>query len=300
MHPVSVDVVRVKVLFDRQGDLVDLSPQPDDSIGQLVAEPSDSIAQSVTTPVHIIVELELQGPPRVGRWTNGEPQRVPDVSRRRWVGLSTECLRQLGERELTAGHDEGRSEVRMLDFGGIAHHAMIPDPSTYGGFMSREIASSRRLSSLSEPMLTLIADRADVAGDALRWQAEGLLVRAIRGRKSRSPENLFDEFAAALQFPSYFGENWDAFADCISDLDWLPHGCGIVVLIYDADQVLSDQGQLVTLVGILKDTAREFGEPVDIAGSQDRDPVPFHVVLQSDEPTTFGRWASAGAKLSEL
>lgn len=138
MDPVSVDVIRVKVLFDGQCDLVDLSPQPDDSIGQLVAEPSDSIAQSVTTPVHIIVEFELQGPPRVSRRTNGEPQRVPDVSRRRWVGLSTECLRQLGERELTAGHDQRRTEVGMLEIICAGHTDMITDPHLYRGRMPKK------------------------------------------------------------------------------------------------------------------------------------------------------------------
>jgi Barstar (barnase inhibitor) len=56
----------------------------------------------------------------------------------------------------------------------------------------------------------------------------------------RTVERLFDEMAAALQFPYYFGENWPAFAECLADMEWLPLAVGIVVLIYDTTEVLSD------------------------------------------------------------
>ncbi|MFD7158495.1 barstar family protein [Kribbella sp. NPDC059898] len=32
-----------------------------------------------------------------------------------------------------------------------------------------------------------------------------------------SVAGLFDEFAATLQFPYCFGENWDGLGDCVSD-----------------------------------------------------------------------------------
>jgi hypothetical protein len=36
-------------------------------------------------------------------------------------------------------------------------------------------------------------------------------VRFLRGRKMTTTASLLDEFSAALQFPYYFGGNWDAF-----------------------------------------------------------------------------------------
>ena len=41
--------------------------------------------------------------------------------------------------------------------------------------------------------------------------------RQVRGRKMTTKAELMNEMAAALQFPAYFGENWDALNDCLRD-----------------------------------------------------------------------------------
>jgi len=33
---------------------------------------------------------------------------------------------------------------------------------------------------------------------------------------------LFAAIASAMQFPDYFGSNWDALDECLCDMDWLP------------------------------------------------------------------------------
>jgi hypothetical protein len=61
--------------------------------------------------------------------------------------------------------------------------------------------------------------------------------RLIRGGKCRTWTALFDEFAAALQFPCYFGGNWDAFDECLTDLEG-PPASAYLLLISSAAHVL--------------------------------------------------------------
>lgn len=128
----------------------------------------------------------------------------------------------------------------------------------------------------------------------------GLTARLVRGRKSRTRNSLFDEFAAALQFPLYFGENWDAFEECISDLELLPPGAGYVLVVLEPELVLLDEHQsaLATLVESLHSASAIWSRPVERGEWWDRPPVPFHVVLAGDETALSAarpRWASAGA-----
>jgi Barstar (barnase inhibitor) len=56
-------------------------------------------------------------------------------------------------------------------------------------------------------------------------QASALDVVAIE-----AATNLFDAMARALEFPDWFGGNWDALEDCLSDLAWRK-GEGHVLLL---------------------------------------------------------------------
>lgn len=49
----------------------------------------------------------------------------------------------------------------------------------------------------------------------------GLQAFKIDLAKVRGKAGLFDAFAKALKFPEYFGKNWDALNDGLSDLAWL-------------------------------------------------------------------------------
>lgn len=124
----------------------------------------------------------------------------------------------------------------------------------------------------------------DVANAIASWVQAGLTVRRLRGRKMHDYQGLFDEFAAALQFPWYFGENANALRECITDLSWLASGRGYVLVIEQVSEVLgdSDDEGLSWLVGLLADTAKQWSVPVRSGEPWDRDATPFHVVVQSD------------------
>ena len=87
-------------------------------------------------------------------------------------------------------------------------------------------------------------------------------VRIVRGKRSHGSSELFGEWAAALEFPYYFGHNWDAFDECINDLDWLGAE-PLVVLVSRVDEVLADEPARFagTFLQILKSAERTPGAP---------------------------------------
>ena len=68
-----------------------------------------------------------------------------------------------------------------------------------------------------------------------------------------------DEFLArvaeALEFPDWFGRNWDAFFDCLADLSWLPAGGHVLVLLNAAEMREHAPETLDTATLIMRDAA---------------------------------------------
>src|SRR5437764_6712939 len=60
---------------------------------------------------------------------------------------------------------------------------------------------------------------------------------------------LFSAYDAEVSLPDYFGENWDAFAECIRDLSWV--GPQQVVITHQDLPLLADEQSLKTYLGIL-------------------------------------------------
>lgn len=146
------------------------------------------------------------------------------------------------------------------------------------------------------------ADHQSAAETVAGWAEAGLTVRVVRGRKMREYQGLFDEFAAALQFPWYFGENGNAFHDCMTDLAWLPTQSGYTIVFRDAADVLigaRDDG-LEWLISNLSQVCAEWAKSVIEGEWWDRPAVPFHVVLHCDlgeVAKVQKRWSKAGGNV---
>ena len=85
----------------------------------------------------------------------------------------------------------------------------------------------------------------------------GECVWQIDGRNCTTKEALFAELSRQLSFPNYFGKNWDAFDDCISNLEWLPCQSHFIVIEH-AESLLNLGQDLSALLKILQSSAREW------------------------------------------
>lgn len=77
----------------------------------------------------------------------------------------------------------------------------------------------------------------------------------VRGEAVSTKANLLEAISRTLQFPSYFGANWDALEDCLTDMSWVKADSYVIV----CDSVGFFAGrhphEFETILSIFKDTA---------------------------------------------
>ena len=80
---------------------------------------------------------------------------------------------------------------------------------------------------------------ADLAERARQELAEtDALLLHVDGSVIQTSDHLFGELATVMQFPEYFGWNWEALQECLRDLKWL-EADAYVVFVYHAEQLWS-------------------------------------------------------------
>ena len=102
-------------------------------------------------------------------------------------------------------------------------------------------------------------------------ERDGVRVVEVSGRRARDKSAFLAAAARALRFPEYFGENWDAFEECIRDLEWAP-ARAYVMVVTGAEQLLGEAAaDRQTFMAIVESAAAHWATRST--------PVPFHLVL---------------------
>lgn len=158
---------------------------------------------------------------------------------------------------------------------------------------------SEHLRSMNPPWIQLVTVESTRIVDRLVEMLVDLTVKVVDGRRCRSKQELLSEFAASLGFPDYFGRNWDAFHECINDLD-VPAGQvrGYVILVIHAEELLLDSdADFGIFVEIMEVSGRQWSAPEP--GEWAPSAMPFHVLLvASDETRVQSRdWKMPVSKL---
>lgn len=133
-------------------------------------------------------------------------------------------------------------------------------------------------------------------------------VRFFHARRMTTTPALWDEFEAVLQWPTYFGRNWNAFHDLLQDLEWI-NAPAYAFVVFDAERLLEEARSdarhqptdyLAAFVADLRRYAEGYREPWQLSWTETRPPKPFHVILHVEaehEEELLTRLANAGIEV---
>lgn len=94
-------------------------------------------------------------------------------------------------------------------------------------FLTEQVTDFSRLAAAG--LYRVTPERARTLREAAHLN--GCCVRDIDLGYATDKHTQLAQIAIALDFPDWFGHNWDALADCMSDLSWLPQGTAYVFVL---------------------------------------------------------------------
>jgi hypothetical protein len=98
---------------------------------------------------------------------------------------------------------------------------------------------------------------------------KGVRLFRIDGARLHNKRRFLAVAARAMRFPGWFGANWDAFDDCVTDLAWQPAGA-YVVLLGDMQRLATHAPRDFHVALIILEEAAQFWSESG---------VPFHVLV---------------------
>jgi RNAse (barnase) inhibitor barstar len=90
--------------------------------------------------------------------------------------------------------------------------------------------------------------------DINSYQSDNSFVVFI-SKDVKSEDELFEELYKKLNFPDYFGFNWNAVYDCLRDFHWIQNK-GIVLIHTEIPQI--EENDLKVYLEILKDAVQDW------------------------------------------
>lgn len=106
-------------------------------------------------------------------------------------------------------------------------------------------------------ILPLHTDEATLRTEALQ---EGYAFMCVDLGIVTEKQDLLDAFASDLEFPEYFGQNWDALSDCLMDFSWREAEGYVLVLegTHHLEEALGEDYDI--LMEILEETIKFWQE----------------------------------------
>ncbi|MCP4074531.1 MAG: barstar family protein [Hyphomicrobiales bacterium] len=109
-------------------------------------------------------------------------------------------------------------------------------------------------------------------------------IYVLDGNYMRNWNEFSKYISGSLNFPEYYGQNWDAYGDLMCDLSWLKL-TDLVIVISNANKLFYDSE---IDRNIFQETVNDFGDywssPATSGGWESDVPMPFHVILFSTKP----------------
>jgi len=114
------------------------------------------------------------------------------------------------------------------------------------------------------------------------WRMNGseLQVFMFEGTRMTTAQGLYDELVRVLHLPGYFGNNFNALSECLTDVDVMK-GSAFLLVIIDGDYVLRDAAteMLSGFIDVLQGSGEEWATTADIERPWHRFASPFHTIF---------------------
>jgi RNAse (barnase) inhibitor barstar len=109
---------------------------------------------------------------------------------------------------------------------------------------------------LSDPARSGVYRLPETVAWVSQVSATDFAVWRVNLAKVRSKSSLLAVLAKALELPDWFGHNWDALQDCLTDLSWRPAPGYVVVLENCGGLAASAPETFATTLEVLRHAAR--------------------------------------------